>query len=97
MVLIGAHRGVRLGPPHPVDAAGIVSGGFEPFLGAFDLLLGGSALLSSEGGTRADELAHVEHHQPRYDTYADNNWEKVPSHRHASVPETRQEPGAVCA
>ena len=29
MVLIGAHRGVRLGSPHPVDAAGIVSGGLS--------------------------------------------------------------------
>ena len=48
VLLIGAHRGVCLGSPHPVDAAGIVSGGFEPFLGAFDLLLGGAALLRSE-------------------------------------------------
>jgi hypothetical protein len=46
--LVITHRGVRLGPPHPVDAAGIVSGGFEPFLGAFDLLLGGPALLRGE-------------------------------------------------
>ena len=48
VVLIGAHRGVRLRPPHPVDAAGIVSGGFKPFLGAFDLLRGGPALLRGE-------------------------------------------------
>ena len=84
MLLIVAHSGFRLWPPHPVDDAGIMSGGFEPFLGADDLLLGGPALLGGERWTWADVLTYVYDDQPPYDQYADNNWEKVPSHRHAS-------------
>ena len=76
LVLKISHRGFRLGPPHPVDAAGIMSGGFEPFLGACDLLLRWSALLGGERGTRADVLAHVYDDQPRDDTYANNNGKK---------------------
>jgi hypothetical protein len=37
--LIVLHSGFRLRSPHPVDAAGSMPGGFELFLGAFDLLL----------------------------------------------------------
>jgi len=76
-----SHSGFRLGPPHSVDAAGIIPGGFELFLGAFDLLLRWSALLGGERCTRADMLTHVYDDQPRYDTYANNNEEKVASHR----------------
>jgi hypothetical protein len=96
LLLIGAHSGFRLGPPHPVDAAGIMAGGFEPFLGAFDLLLGGPALLGGERWPRADTLADVYDDQPPYDEYADHTWENVPSHRHASDTVTRRSPGAVC-
>jgi hypothetical protein len=39
LVLKISHSGFRLWPPHSVDAAGIMSGGFELFLGAFELLL----------------------------------------------------------
>jgi hypothetical protein len=72
-----------------------MSGGFEPFLGADDLLLGGPALLGGERWTWADVLTYVYDDQPPYDQYADNNWEKVPSHRHASDTATRRSPGAV--
>jgi hypothetical protein len=61
VLLIGAHRAFRLGPLHAVNAAGIMSGGGEPFLGAFALLLGG------ERWPRADALADVEDDQLPYD------------------------------
>ena len=96
-MLIGSHSAFRLGPPHPVDVAGIMSGGFEPFLRPFDLLLGGQTLLGGERRPRAEGLSHVYKEQPRYDTDADNNWKKVPSHTHASATAPRQEPGAVGA
>ena len=96
LVLKISHRSFRLGPPHSVDAAGIIPGGSELFLGACDLLLRWAALLGGEHRTWAEVLAHSEDAQPRYDTEADNHGEKVASHRSTSATDPRREPGAVC-